>query len=142
MKTPRYASKWRKFLSGGMSELGYEIACLLPTAVVCCSKWFISVEALRSKTFQQRSLSSILVESRFPTVPDLDLPSCGLRHVAGFHLYPLPCAQDFALQVEATTLLGIIGVEKSLEAFHDKVHVGLSTLRRLDVENLARLVQR
>ena len=83
----------------------------------------------------------ILIHLGLPAVLDLGLLG-GLLH-GGPHvgLYPLASAEDLALQVEAATLLGVVDVEELLEPVHDLLHVDLPALRRLDVQDLARLVQ-
>ena len=66
----------------------------------------------------------------------------GLVHL-GAHVGfdTLARAQDLALQVEGAAVLGLVGVEQSLEAAHDLLYLSWLTGWRLDVEDLACLVQ-
>ena len=46
------------------------------------------------------------------------------------------------LQVERSALLGLVGIVELLESVHHRSHVCLSAHRRLDVEDLASLIER
>lgn len=56
-------------------------------------------------------------------------------------LEPFFGTDDLALEVEAAALLGFVGVEETLVALDDLLHVGLAPGGGLDVEDAAGLVE-
>jgi len=84
----------------------------------------------------------VLVHLGVPPLLDLRLLG-GLLHLGPYlGLETLARAQDLALEIEGAALLRVVGVEQPLEPTHDVLEIGRRALRRLDVEDLAGLVER
>lgn len=58
-------------------------------------------------------------------------------NLAEFHFQPLACTQNFALQVEAAALFGVVGIKQFLESGHDVFEIVFAGGRGLDVQNFA-----
>lgn len=84
----------------------------------------------------------VLEYLRFPARLQFLLPTLRLLRLPRLALDPLPCPEQLALQIKAASLLRIIDVKQLLEAARHVLHIRLPALRRLDVEDLARLLQR
>lgn len=85
--------------------------------------------------------SPVLVDLRIPSFTQFLLGGGLALGLTNLHLYPLACAENFALQVETAALLGIVEVEKLFEPLHDMFDAGFAAGRGLDVEDLAGLVE-
>lgn len=92
-------------------------------------------------SFSFRIFLPILIQLRLEPFFDLGLLRGLFQGRPYLGIYALPRPQDLALQVEAAALLGIVGVEELLEPLHDLLDVRLGALGRLDVEDLAGLVE-
>ena len=94
-----------------------------------------------AKSAQRTQMSSILIYLRVPTLAYLLFPSLPPLGLTYLKLYPLPCPQHFALQVEATALLRIVHVEQPFELFVDFRQVCFARLRRRDIQDFAGFIE-
>lgn len=85
--------------------------------------------------------SPVLKYLWLPSILQLLFPTLYLLHLPHFTLDPLPRSQHLALQIETATLLRIVDIEELLEALEHILHVGLSALWRLDVQDLTGLLE-
>lgn len=90
------------------------------------------------------------VDERSPVLVHLGLPPffqfllmCRLSFcLSDLHLYPLACAENFALEVETATFLRVVHIKQLLESFHDLFEIRFAGLRGLGVEDPAGLIER
>lgn len=82
----------------------------------------------------------VLENLRLPSFLQLCISARHLLGLAHLHLYPLPCPQHLALQIETASLLRIVDIEELFEPLQYVLDVGLASLWWFDVENLARLI--
>ena len=84
---------------------------------------------------------SILVDFRIPRFRHFLLTLRDRLDLADLEFDPLPCSEHLTLQVKTPAFLRIVDVEQFPEPRHDELHVGLATLRRRHVQNLAGFIE-
>lgn len=86
-------------------------------------------------------LLPVLINLGLPPFFNLGLLRSFLGSRSDLSLDALSRAQNLALEVEGAALRRVVRVKESPEALHDLLRIGLSRARRLDVQDLARLVE-
>lgn len=83
----------------------------------------------------------VLVNLWLPSLFELLISLCSRLRLPNLELDPLSCSQNLALQIETTTLLGVVEIEQLLESFGSLLQICLTSLWRADVQNSTCLVE-
>lgn len=79
----------------------------------------------------------VLIHLGVPSLFTFSLLSNRILLRPNLTLEPLPRSQNFALKIETSPLLRIIGIKQALEPVHHVLHICFPTLRWLHVQDLA-----